>query len=658
MNLYEEIGSLFSEDGIISRSSGLEFRPQQLAMAQAIGRSLESSRHLIIEAPTGVGKSLAYLVPAIAFAIANKRKAIISTYTKNLQEQLIQKDIPLLRELMRKDFTAVLLKGRRNYLCTSRLRNALDHQKSFFERKAIHELEKIQSWAETTPDGDVEHLPFTPLPEIWQQVCSEQGMCSPKQCGSDCFYQQAKERTRSADLVVVNHALFFSLFALQDAEEHFLYENDFVIFDESHMIEQVAGLGMGKSISRAQVLFAIHRLYNPRSKKGILAKPRRKEIIELCTEAEGAAVSFFENIRARLTSSGVNSKTLRIRSPHFTSNTLATPLQRLQSALRNLEEHEELAIQKEELGGVKRLLWEAETLIEEFINQPDDSLTYWIEQSEGRNANINLNVAPTSIADSIGPKLFRRDSPVVMTSATLSVSGSLSYFQRRIGAHDAEAVILDTPFDFRRQMRMVLARDISSPDQPTYEQHLSRWIVEAVKRSKGKALVLFTSAALLKKMKEATLSAISEEGYSVLAQERGMQRHALLEEFKRDIHSVLFGLDSFWMGIDVPGEALEHVIITRLPFAVPDHPLTEAKMELIAQNGGNPFMEYTLPEAILKLRQGVGRLIRNRTDRGMITILDSRILSKQYGRAFLQSLPHCPIEVISANGESEEILPE
>jgi ATP-dependent DNA helicase DinG len=655
MDIQQEIRSLFSENGVIPSATGFEFRPQQLAMATAIGQTLESTRHLIIEAPTGVGKSLAYLVPALLYALNNERKAVISTYTKNLQEQLFRKDIPLVKRLINRDFTAVLLKGRRNYLCTSRLANALAHQKSFFERKALQDLERIQAWAETTPDGDVENLPFVPLPEVWQQVCSEQGTCTPKQCGSGCFYQRAKERTRSADLIVVNHALFFSLFALQGSEEYFLYENDFVIFDEAHTLEQVAGVGAGKSVSRAQVLFAIHRIYNPRTKRGLLTKRKKKELTELCAETEEAAVAFFDEIKRKMSQSNGPSKTLRIHSPNFIPNSLASALQRLQSAVKDLEENEKISIQKDELAGARRLLWEAEMLIAEFINQNDKTLTYWIEQSEGRTANIVLNAAPTSVAESVGPRLFRPGSSIILTSATLSVSGSLRYFQQRVGALDAETVILDSPFDFQRQMRVVIAQGIPPPDQPKYESDLPQWIVNAIKRSKGKALVLFTSAALLRKMRDSTAGLISDEGYTVLSQERGTQRHALLEEFKRDVHSVLFGLDSFWMGVDVPGEALEHVIITKLPFAVPDHPLTEARLELIAQHGGNPFMEFTLPEAILKLRQGVGRLIRGKTDRGMITILDARILTKQYGQAFLRSLPRCPVEVVSQDGVVEEI---
>ncbi|MBI3578278.1 MAG: DEAD/DEAH box helicase [Ignavibacteriales bacterium] len=654
MNAREHIQSFFSEDSPLSNRAGFEHRPQQQQMADAIVASLEKHSHLVVEAPTGVGKSLAYLVPAILHAVEQKRKAIVSTHTKNLQEQLIKKDIEIVRSLLPTKFDAVLLKGRKNYLCASRLRNALHQQRQLFEKEETRELLKIQEWAQAATDGDIENLPFALNTKIWQQVCSERGACSHLICGASCFFQKAKERARTAHLVVMNHALFFTLLASQSQREYFLFKDDFVIFDEAHTLESVAGVGIGKSLSRAQVLFAIHRLYNPRTNKGLLSRLRKKELLKLCEETEESANQFFDEVVQTTRLMNERSNAVRISTPRFVANTVEPNLQRLQTGVKELMENEKTKINKEELAAANRLVWEAEILIREFLDQENSALTYWVETSDRRSNNVFLHAAPTDVSESVGPMLFRENASVIMTSATLSVNGALDYFQRRLGATSAQALILDTPFNFQRQMRLAIARDIPTPDEASYAEELPRWILSSIARTKGKALVLFTSASLMKQMALIIEDELTTRGIRLLVQEYSASRHRLLEEFKRDVHSVLFGLDSFWMGIDVPGEALEHVIITRLPFAVPDHPLVQSRMELIAKQGGNSFMDYTLPEAVLKFRQGVGRLIRSKSDTGIITILDSRIAKKQYGQVFVNSIPRCPIEIMNVNGEIEE----
>jgi ATP-dependent DNA helicase DinG len=650
----KHISKIFSEKGTLSALPDYEHRPQQLEMAQAISGALQSQSHLIVEAPTGVGKSLAYLVPAILHAVTNGRKAIVSTHTKNLQEQLLHKDTELARALLPVRFTAALLKGRKNYLCTTRLSNALSHHKQLFETEESKELELLSSWAESTPDGDLETLPFPLSATVRQQVCSEQGACSQKICGSACFFQRAKAKARNADLIVMNHALFFTLLAAQPQREGFFFDNDFVIFDEAHTLEAVAGTGIGKNLSRFQVLYAVHRLFNPRTKKGLLSKLRKKNIRQQCADAEEAVNEFFDMVADASRRLNPSSPTTRIRGAHLVANLAQAPLQQLLDSTKDLLSDSDSKLNKEELTNAQRLIWESQMLIMEFLEQGDASLTYWVETPAKGSNNVVLCSAPTDISTSVGPLLFRENTSVILTSATLAVAGTLDYIQHRLGAAAADTLILGTPFDFRRQMRVTISGDMPAPDTPDYERELPGWILSSIGRSGGKALVLFTSTALMKRMANIVREPLRDDGLQLLVQGIGPSRYDLLQEFKRDVHSVLFGLDSFWMGVDVPGEALEHVIITRLPFAVPDHPLIEAKTEFITQQGGNAFFDFTLPEAVIKLRQGVGRLIRSTTDKGIITILDSRIVTKRYGQIFLKSLPSCPVEIVSSSGEVEE----
>ncbi len=663
--LLQTVEEIFSPSGPFSVLPVFEYRRQQVEMSGAIAAALEDTGHLIIEAPTGVGKTLAYLIPAVLYALREGKRAVISTHTRNLQEQLLQKDIPLARTLLGKSFSAATLKGRRNYLCTTRLRSTLAAPASLFGGDDREELQRIHAWASGTSDGDTEGLPFTPNPEVWNAVCSEQGICTPRTCGSDCFYQRAREKARSADVIILNHALLFNLLALQESDDRYVFENDFVIFDEAHMLEAVAASGAGKRLSCRQLLTTLHRLYNAKTKKGLLAD-QTKGLKQLVVKTENSVQSFFDSVaqagRALVAGTepaeGQGMQLVRIRSPHLVPDILAGPLLALQTALQRIEEGEGTGDIRQELAVTRRLLWEAQILTDEFLEQADPELTYWLELPGTKGDRAGLCASPSDVSKFIGPRLFRHGSSVVLTSATLSVGGSLRYFQQRIGGTGVRALILDSPFDHRRQMKICIARDIPEPDTPGYRVVLPSWIIRSIDRTGGKALVLFTSNVLMRSVAASLAGEFDRRELRLLVQGLGLPRHQLLEEFRRDIRSVLFGLDSFWMGIDVPGEALEHVIITRLPFAVPSHPLTETRLETIARDGGNAFLEYSLPEAVLKFRQGAGRLIRSQTDTGILTLLDSRILHKSYGRVFLSSLPRCPVELLSASGEVVEIFPD
>ena len=650
------VDDIFSSSGRLSHIKGFEHRPQQQAMALAVADALESGDHLMVEAPTGVGKTLAYLVPSILFALREQRRAIISTHTKNLQEQLFVKDLPIVKTLVGTSFHAEVVKGRRNYLCTTRLNNALASSPSMFSDGSTEQLQQIARYAGQSRDGDIETFPFTPAPEIWDLVCSEQGLCGPKTCGSRCFYQRLRERLRSAHVIIMNHALCFTLMTGEETEDHFIVDDDFLVLDEAHTLAAVAGNGIGTRISRKQLLGTLHRLYNPKTRKGILAKHHR-HARTLCSHLCDSVGEFFDTVdrAARANESdatGDRARTIRLRTPGLVVNTLRDPLTAFHHELAAVAESNGHDAVRAEIGVVDRALVEFAFGIDEFLDQTDPSCSYWVELSPREAV---LCASPVDIGDIIGPRLFKSGTSVILTSATLAVDRSLEYARSRIGAPEIRTLILDSPFDHARQMKLCLARDIPAPDAAEYQDQLPAWILRSIDRTQGKALVLFTNAVLMQGVATTMKEMLADRGIRLLVQGTELPRHELLEAFKADVHSVLFGLDSFWMGIDVPGEALEHVIITRLPFAAPNHPLIEARLEAIARRGGQPFFEATLPEAVLKFRQGVGRLIRSSTDRGAVTVLDSRILHKQYGRAFVDSLPPVPVEILTEDGEAQPL---
>ena len=662
-DLTSTVQSIFSATGALSRREGFELRPQQGAMASAVAGALAEQRHLIVEAPTGVGKTLGYLIPALLYAVRGGRKAVISTHTKNLQEQLIQKDFPIARSVTGAGATVAILKGRRNYLCTTRLEHAVGLAPSLFDEEGLGQLKRIREWSRTTRDGDAEGLGFTPRADLWDAVCSEQGVCSSGVCGPHCFFQRAKLRAREAPVVILNHALFFSLMGIAGGVDYYLFPDDFVIFDEAHTLEGVAGAGIGLKVSHRQAILAIHKLYHPGTKKGLLAR-RKKKPASLCSKAEAEADEFFalvgKTARALAADPGHEGgfrHDIRIRNPGLVPDALGDHLASLEGAARAAEEETDDMFRHQEIAAARTAIQAVRAGVTLFLEQIDRDLTYWVELPAGGGSNVTLCAAPSDIGHVLGPRLFREGSSVIMTSATLSVGGSLEYFQSRVGAVNTDGLILDSPFDHARQMTLCIAGDIAEPETEGYASELPRWIMRSIDRTQGKALVLFTSSSMMRSTASQLADEISRRGLTLMVQGIDGQRHQLLEEFKRDIHSVLFGLDSFWMGVDVPGEALEHVIITRLPFAFPNHPLIEARLEGIAARGGNSFMEYTLPEAILKFKQGAGRLIRTREDRGIVTILDARIVRKNYGRAFIASLPRCPVEILSWDGEAQYMEP-
>ncbi len=647
--LAESASAFFGEGGELSTLKDFSYRPQQQQMAVAVARAFEESRPLVVEAGTGVGKSLAYLAPAVEMALQERRKAIISTHTINLQEQLIDKDIPLLRKVISEPFNALLLKGRRNYLCPSRLLIAMSGGGDLFTSSELEELKAIWSWAETTQDGSLSDLDFVPAPRVWAQVSSEAHVCTAKRCGPTgrCFYQEVRKRVAEADVVVVNHTLFFTLLGsgqseFQEKGRGFLFPNDFLVLDEAHTLEHVAARQLGLSISQIGLKFNLHRLFNPKSKKGLFQMAGDSQGRRATMGLLDSIDEFFDDVEHHCVW-GEWGREFRVRNPEFVEDTLGAGLIEVGRRAREIADIADETTASE-LTELAKRLGDARAELATFLDQSDDDLVYWVEKND-REA-LTLNAAPVDVSELLRPIFFTSERPSIFTSATLGVGDrDLSYFRNRVGAEDAECLKIGSPFDYSLQMKIHLARSMPLPGTEGFEEALVKWIGHFVKLSGGRAFVLFTSYKLLQSVADEMAGFFSEQGWELLVQGRGKSRGQLMEQFKKDETSVLFGTDSFWTGVDVPGDALKNVIITRLPFAVPDHPLTKARMELIEERGGNSFMEYSVPEAILKLRQGVGRLIRSCDDEGMVVILDNRVLTKRYGKAFLDALPDAPVEI-------------
>jgi ATP-dependent DNA helicase DinG len=647
----EQVRTIFSETGRLSKARNFEFRPEQQEMAVAVARALEEERHLVVEAGTGVGKSLAYLVPAILFAIEQKKKAIISTQTINLQEQLLQKDIPILRKVLPVEFEAALIKGRQNYLCPRRLERALQQAKELFTGPEMNELQEVAEWAGKTKDGSVSELPFEPDPKVWGQICSEAHICTRKTCGRDtkCFYHNARKLFEAADVVVINHTLLFkllgSLIEQEERENGYLFPNDFIIFDEAHTVEQVASRHIGIGVSQFGLRSAVQRLYNSRTKKGLFTLTRDAPGVILAAELIDDVEKFFAQIEARCDFS--KGREFRVRAADFAPDTITARLIALQARISEVARKNDDEFLRAELQEMARRINEARIGIATFLEQSADQYVYWVEQTGKTARFLTLNAAPIEIAPVLRYMLFRDSCSCVMTGATLAVGRpDLAYFRQRIGADEVEPLQLGSPFNYRTQMKIFIVQKMPDPRASDYEEALIEWIEYFTKKTAGRAFVLFTSYRGMQQIAARMQRFFEQNKMNLLVQGSGAPRTRLLEQFRSTERSVLFGTDSFWMGVDVPGEALSNVIITRLPFAVPDHPLVEAKLELIEKRGGDAFAEYSLPEAILKLRQGVGRLIRTKNDRGIIVILDNRILTKAYGRSFLQALPKSPREII------------
>jgi ATP-dependent DNA helicase DinG len=678
----EELAALLEPGGVFSRSlSAFEHRPQQVAMLRAVASALSDSRHLMVEAGTGTGKSMAYLIPALTWAEQNGMRVVISTNTINLQDQLIAKDIPDLNRALGGRYRAAVLKGRSNYLCPHRL----DAMRRLGPRsqEEMRTLAKILVWLEEGGTGDRSEisLPGPADAAAWSRLSAENDDCTPDRCASfsrgQCPYYLARQAAENAHVVIVNHALLLADVATGN---RVLPEYDYLIVDEAHHMESAATQGLAVRATESdfirmlrdlgtastgwlgQLASGLQRDLEPDARafyeRQVLATADAvHETSELVRRLFAAISSFLTSRREGVEAGPYNQQERITRStrdlPQWSEveaawEELRVPLERIArnlaalcdsiDALVEVSEtvHEDLPVA---LRGASREAASLYASLEGMIFEPDPQTVYWAELQAG-NGRLSLHAAPLEVGPLIQRHLWHDKTSVIMTSATLTTAGEFDFLRRRLMAEDADELALGSPFDFESSTLLYLADDLPEPQERTnYQRVVENTLIRTCRATGGRALVLFTSYDQLRRTSAAITPPLLEDGIAVYEQGEGASRHALLERFRTTDRAVLLGTRSFWEGVDVAGEALSLLVIVRLPFDVPTDPIIAARSETFEA----PFDEYSLPEAILRFRQGFGRLIRTKSDRGVVVVLDRRIRSKSYGRAFLESIPTCTV---------------
>jgi ATP-dependent DNA helicase DinG len=640
-------GLLGPEGPIARRLPDFEVRPQQLELARAVERALEQKRHLIAEAGTGTGKSFAYLLPAAVHADRHQGEGpvVVSTRTIALQEQLEHKDLPFLHAVLPFEWSSVTAIGRNNYLCLRRMELAEREQHLFGDPERHDQLRRIVDWSIRCKDGTKQELAFPPLPEVWEEVQAEHGNCLQRACKhyQRCHWQRARRRMQTAQVLVVNHALYMADLALRIAGASYLPAHRVVVFDEAHHLERVATESLGFRVGRSTVAWHLRRIHGRRSERSLLARHGNAAAHLLWEEAHQHGEAFFAELQERLVRSDTR-EGLALRD-ELLEEPLTPVLRALSSELANA------AVRTDQVDAQMELRARADgldalcaTLRALCVPNPaaETPLVRWLEPSRH---GAMLCGAPIDVSQALRQHLFaRRDGTgptAILTSATLGTGddASFGWLRRQLGIDDAGTLRVGSPFDYDRAVRMVIPEAMPDPgDAAPFRAAVAEQCLHHVLGNGGRALVLCTSWELVKALAGALRPALTQAGIELLVQgEAPLAR--LLEQKRAAPTSVLLGTDSLWEGIDLRGDALTLLVITRLPFQSPGHPLTQARMAMLKAQGRDPFADHSLPEAILKFRQGFGRLIRGSQDRGTVVVLDPRVRTKAYGRRFLAALP-------------------
>lgn len=691
-----DIAPFFKKEGVLAKSiKNFEYREEQKSMALSVQRGINENKKIIVEAGTGTGKTLAYLIPAIKWAIQNQKKIIIATNTINLQEQLLYKDIPIVRSIIDEKFSYALVKGRNNYLC-KRLFNEVSIKGNvdldLFGSESKEQLEHILKWGNKTETGDKSELPFEVNGDVWELVQSTTELCIGKKCPhrKQCFYMRTRREKIDANVLIANHHLFFADLNVRantdfDSEYLILPKYDMVIFDEAHNIESVARSYFSMEISKFSFNRLVNRIFsksNKRKQKPALnrleesvdrANLENPGIYDLTLEnikdsiqvLQIVAEEYFEELRKVFDNGNENGvkkvlTSYEMKKSNFLESSrekkekfqnLLKDFMNLLEAFLNLLDGEK--DKNPDIINFKNHINIYKAFIDSFLfinNLSEEEYIYWIDINAKRT-NVVLTATPLNIAKKLNTSLFENINRLVFASATLTADRNFNYFKKSIGLLEEECIeeIIDSPFNYDEQMKVYIPTNIQDSDKlDLFYEDAANFILSILLKTQGKAFILFTSYTMLNQVYYSIKNELLENNFEIFLHGE-KPRSQLITEFKKAINPILFGTTSFWEGVDVQGDNLSNVIIVKLPFLVPTDPIVSAISKKIEEEGGNSFFDYQLPEALIKFKQGIGRLIRNKTDKGNIFILDNRMIKKNYGVSFINAIPTKKLKILTKN---------